>query len=154
MPFDLTSSFSRANGQLCHNKIEVNNTKTDRLNGCLEPQGEVLVDAAIDTLHLLENRQKGGGTGRLTLVSYQAGPVLQTAIFPVVDGKAVHPDEFEQMRSKGAIQAKGFYILGGLLPHLLQTDHPLAFDASIAFEQSYAGIDSDSASLEARPAVC
>jgi predicted ATP-dependent protease len=46
----------------------------------------------------------------------------------------------------GAIHTKGFYILGGLLRHLLQTDHPLAFDASVAFEQSYGGIDGDSAS--------
>jgi ATP-dependent Lon protease len=30
--------------------------------------------------------------------------------------------------------------------HLLRTDHPLAFSASIAFEQSYGGIDGDSAS--------
>jgi ATP-dependent Lon protease len=33
-----------------------------------------------------------------------------------------------------------------LLRHLLQTDHPLTFSASIAFEQSYGGIDGDSAS--------
>jgi ATP-dependent Lon protease len=46
----------------------------------------------------------------------------------------------------GAIHTKGFYILGGLLRRLLQTDHPLAFDASVAFEQSYGGIDGDSAS--------
>ncbi len=46
----------------------------------------------------------------------------------------------------GAIHTKGFYILGGLLRHLLRSDHPLAFDASIAFEQSYGGIDGDSAS--------
>jgi len=46
----------------------------------------------------------------------------------------------------GAIHTKGFYILGGLLRQLLRTDHPLAFDASIAFEQSYGGIDGDSAS--------
>jgi len=46
----------------------------------------------------------------------------------------------------GAIHTKGFYILGGLLRHLLQTDYPLAFTASIAFEQSYGGIDGDSAS--------
>ena len=46
----------------------------------------------------------------------------------------------------GAIHTKGFYILGGLLRHLLQSDHPLAFTASIAFEQSYGGIDGDSAS--------
>ena len=37
-------------------------------------------------------------------------------------------------------------ILGGLLRHLLSTDHALAFSASLAFEQSYGGIDGDSAS--------
>ncbi|MFQ5590328.1 MAG: AAA family ATPase, partial [Phycisphaerae bacterium] len=46
----------------------------------------------------------------------------------------------------GAIHTKGFYILGGLLRSLLRTHHPLAFDASIAFEQSYGAIDGDSAS--------
>jgi ATP-dependent Lon protease len=46
----------------------------------------------------------------------------------------------------GAIHTKGFHILGGLLRHLLQADHPLAFSASMAFEQSYGAIDGDSAS--------
>jgi len=46
----------------------------------------------------------------------------------------------------GSVHTKGFYILGGLLRKLLKTDHPLAFHASIAFEQSYGGIDGDSAS--------
>ncbi|MEO0479641.1 MAG: ATP-binding protein [Planctomycetota bacterium] len=46
----------------------------------------------------------------------------------------------------GSIHTKGFHILGGLLRRLLPTDHPLAFSASIAFEQSYGGIDGDSAS--------
>lgn len=51
-----------------------------------------------------------------------------------------------QSALSGAIHTKGFHILGGLLRHLLQTDHPLAFSASVAFEQSYGGIDGDSAS--------
>jgi len=46
----------------------------------------------------------------------------------------------------GSIHTKGFQILGGLLRHLLNTDHGLAFSASLAFEQSYGGIDGDSAS--------
>ena len=46
----------------------------------------------------------------------------------------------------GSIHTKGFHILGGLLRHLLGTDHPLTFSASLAFEQSYGGIDGDSAS--------
>jgi ATP-dependent Lon protease len=46
----------------------------------------------------------------------------------------------------GSIHTKGFYILGGLLRYLLRTDHPLTFNASVAFEQTYGGIDGDSAS--------
>jgi ATP-dependent Lon protease len=46
----------------------------------------------------------------------------------------------------GSIHTKGFHILGGLLRHLLRTEHPMTFSASLAFEQSYGGIDGDSAS--------
>jgi len=51
-----------------------------------------------------------------------------------------------QASMSGSIHTKGFQILGGLLRHLLVPEHPLAFSASIAFEQSYGGIDGDSAS--------
>jgi len=55
--------------------------------------------------------------------------------------------DIEGMAGKsGSIHTKGFHILGGLLRHLLPVEHPLAFSASIAFEQSYGGIDGDSAS--------
>lgn len=46
----------------------------------------------------------------------------------------------------GNIHTKGFHILGGLLRHLLRVAHPLTFTASLSFEQSYGGIDGDSAS--------
>ena len=46
----------------------------------------------------------------------------------------------------GSVHTKGFLILSGLLRHLLRLDHPMAFSASIAFEQTYGGIDGDSAS--------
>ncbi len=49
-------------------------------------------------------------------------------------------------RMSGSIHTKGFHILGGLLRNLLQTNHPLSFSASLTFEQSYGGIDGDSAS--------
>ena len=51
-----------------------------------------------------------------------------------------------QASMSGSIHTKGFHILGGLLRYLLKTEHPMAFSASIAFEQSYGGIDGDSAS--------
>ncbi len=46
----------------------------------------------------------------------------------------------------GSIHTKGFHILGGCLRHLLRAEHPLTFSASLAFEQSYGGVDGDSAS--------
>jgi len=46
----------------------------------------------------------------------------------------------------GAVHTKGFLILSGLLRYLLRLDHPMAFSAAIAFEQTYGGIDGDSAS--------
>ncbi len=61
-------------------------------------------------------------------------------------GSAGLIDIEEQSALSGSIHTKGFQILGGLLRYLLQTDHPLAFSASLAFEQSYGGIDGDSAS--------
>ena len=51
-----------------------------------------------------------------------------------------------QAELSGNIHTKGFQILGGLLRHILRPCHPLSFSASIAFEQSYGGIDGDSAS--------
>lgn len=46
----------------------------------------------------------------------------------------------------GAVHTKGFLILSGLLRYSLRLKHPMAFSASIAFEQTYGGIDGDSAS--------
>ena len=46
----------------------------------------------------------------------------------------------------GKIHDKGIQILTGFLRHRFAQDKPLAFTASICFEQSYGGIDGDSAS--------
>ncbi|MCB1644678.1 MAG: AAA family ATPase [Pseudomonadales bacterium] len=46
----------------------------------------------------------------------------------------------------GSVHTKGFLILTGLLRYLLKLRHPMAFSASLAFEQTYGGIDGDSAS--------
>lgn len=80
------------------------------------------------------------GTGPLT---YGFPSRITATIGPGTAG-AVNIEREAEL--SGAIHTKGFYILGGLLRHLLLTEHPLAFSASIAFEQSYGGIDGDSAS--------
>ncbi|MDX1570212.1 MAG: ATP-binding protein [Xanthomonadales bacterium] len=51
-----------------------------------------------------------------------------------------------QASMSGSIHTKGFHILNGLLRYLLHAEHPLTLTASLAFEQSYGGIDGDSAS--------
>ncbi len=46
----------------------------------------------------------------------------------------------------GSTHNKGMLILGGYLRKMFAQDKPLAVSASIAFEQSYSGVDGDSAS--------
>ena len=46
----------------------------------------------------------------------------------------------------GSSHSKGVLILGGYLRTMFAQDKPLAMSASIAFEQSYSGVDGDSAS--------
>lgn len=46
----------------------------------------------------------------------------------------------------GSIHNKGVYILAGYLGQTFAQAHGLALTAHIAFEQSYSGVDGDSAS--------
>ncbi len=84
------------------------------------------------------------------LAVIQAGPLTYgfptriTATVGAGVGGTISIERESQL--SGAIHTKSFYILGGLLRNLLRTEHPLSFEASIAFEQSYGGIDGDSAS--------
>ncbi len=94
---------------------------------------------------------EGMATGQVNgLATMTAGPL--TYGFPQRITASVGPGslglvnvEYEADLS-GAIHTKGFHILRGLLHHLLRLDRPLALDASIVFEQSYGGVDGDSAS--------
>ncbi len=93
----------------------------------------------------------GSAVGQVNgLAVIHAGPMVYgfptriTATIGPGTAGAINIERESQL--SGAIHTKGFYILGGLLRQLLRTRHPLAFSASIAFEQSYGGIDGDSAS--------
>ncbi|MFV1959586.1 MAG: AAA family ATPase, partial [Planctomycetota bacterium] len=93
----------------------------------------------------------GAAVGQINgLAVIQAGPLTygfpQRITATIGPGTAGAINIEREAQLSGAIHNKGFYILGGLLRYLLRTDHPLAFDASVAFEQSYGGIDGDSAS--------
>ena len=96
-------------------------------------------------------RTKGDVVGQINgLAVMRSGPLtygfparITTTISP---GSAGLINIEGQASMSGSIHTKGFQILGGLLRHLIAPEHPLAFSASIAFEQSYGGIDGDSAS--------
>ena len=100
------------------------------------------------TINLFTSGEQVGQINGLAVI--HAGPVVYG--FPsritstVAPGRAGVINIEGQAGKSGSIHTKGFQILGGLLRHLLPTNHPLTFSASIAFEQSYGGIDGDSAS--------
>ncbi len=100
------------------------------------------------TINLFTSGEQVGQINGLAVI--QAGPVVYG--FPsritgtVAPGRAGVINIEGRADMSGSIHTKGFQILGGLLRHLLPTNHPLTFTASIAFEQSYGGIDGDSAS--------
>ncbi len=94
---------------------------------------------------------EGDTVGQINgLAVIHAGPIVYG--FPSRITTSIGPGragviDIEGMAGKsGSIHTKGFHILGGLLRYMLPVDHPLTFSASIAFEQSYGGIDGDSAS--------
>ncbi len=96
-------------------------------------------------------RTSGRAMGEINgLAVISAGPLTYgmpmriTATAGPGSGGAVNVEQ-EALLS-GQIHVKSFHILSGLLRRLIDAPHPLAFDASIAFEQSYGGIDGDSAS--------
>jgi len=94
---------------------------------------------------------KGNVVGQLNgLAVIQAGPMVYgfpTRITATIGPGTAGVINIDREASlSGAIHTKGFYILGGLLRGLLRTGYPLAFEASVAFEQSYGAIDGDSAS--------
>ena len=96
-------------------------------------------------------RCRGSAVGQVNgLAVIQAGQLtygfpnrITATIAPGKDGTINIEDE---AALSGSIHTKGFLLLGGLLRTLLAPEHPLAFSASIAFEQSYGGVDGDSAS--------
>jgi ATP-dependent Lon protease len=93
----------------------------------------------------------GTSVGQINgLAVVHAGPLIygfpQRITATVSPGGAGVINIEREANLSGSIHTKGFYILSGLLRELIKPEHPFAFDASLAFEQSYGGIDGDSAS--------
>ena len=86
------------------------------------------------------------GLSVIMLGKYPIGhPMRITATARVGDGKLV--DIEREVELGGAVHSKGVLILGNYLASRFARDFPLSLSASLVFEQSYAGVDGDSASL-------
>ncbi|BAZ94624.1 ATP-dependent protease [Thiohalobacter sp. COW1] len=72
-------------------------------------------------------------------------PVRITAVTRLGEGEVVNIEREVEM--SGPIHSKGVFILSSYVGMRFLPDQPLSLTASLAFEQSYAGIEGDSASL-------
>lgn len=112
------------------------------------PARKYLEQLANGTINIETDGARAGQINGLAVI--HAGPIVYG--FPsritasVGAGRAGVIDIEEEAGQSGAIHTKGFKILGGLLRYLLPVKKALTFSASVAFEQSYGGIDGDSAS--------
>lgn len=94
---------------------------------------------------------KGSRVGQINgLTVYSSGivsfgkPARITATVSAGNAGIINIEREVQM--SGPIHSKGVYILSGLVRSLFSRAQPISFTASIAFEQSYGGVDGDSAS--------
>lgn len=95
---------------------------------------------------------KGSRVGQINaLTVYESGIVAygkpSRITATVSAGNAGIVNIEREVDMSGSIHSKGVLILAGLLRSLFSRAQPISFTASIAFEQSYGGIDGDSASV-------
>lgn len=92
-----------------------------------------------------------GQINALTIIDYADSefgmPALLTAVVQHSMGSGDILDIERDVELGGSLHAKGMLIMNSYLRALFSPYHPLNFTASLAFEQSYAHIDGDSATL-------
>lgn len=130
--------------------------------------GETHVDRAIESKIFRSNRVEeriqemiDRGTLLIDVTGSVVGQVNGLAVFSMGDFTFGKPSRITAVTSmgkagiiniereadlSGSTHNKGVLILGGYLRNKYAQDKPLAMSASIAFEQSYGGVDGDSAS--------
>ncbi|KAF0220360.1 MAG: peptidase S16 lon domain-containing [Geobacteraceae bacterium] len=119
-------------------KIYRSNRIEERMQEMFE-EGTILVDTAGTEVGQIN------GLSVLTLGDYMFGrPSRVTA--RVYMGRAGMVNIEREVKLSGPIHDKGMMILSGYLGGKFAHDKPLSFSASICFEQSYEGVEGDSAS--------
>jgi lon-related putative ATP-dependent protease len=102
-----------------------------------------------DTLMIATEGEVAGQVNGLSVIELGefafAQPIRITATSRLGDGELVNIER--EVKLSGAIHSKGVLILSSFLAARYARNQPLAFSASLAFEQSYGFVEGDSASL-------
>ncbi|RVU46843.1 ATP-binding protein [Lujinxingia sediminis] len=102
-----------------------------------------------DILHVQLEGTKSAQVNGLSVVELGGErfgrPSRITASVQVGQGQLL--DIEREVELSGALHAKGVLILGGYLGQVFGRERPLALSARLVFEQSYGGVDGDSASV-------
>ena len=130
------------NGDDVQRAIDTQQHRSDRLRKRLQEEvqrGTILIDTAGETVGQVN------GLSVFQLGNFSFGhPSRITARVRLGTGKVV--DIEREVELGGLIHSKGVLILSGFLAGRFVPDKPLSVSASIVFEQSYAGVEGDSAS--------
>ncbi len=122
--------------------IDAYNRRADRLRERIQEEiqrGTILIDT--------EGAKVGqvNGLSVIMLDQYAFGhPSRITARVRLGRGEVI--DIEREVELGGPIHSKGVFILSGFLGARYAVDHPLSLSASLVFEQSYGGVEGDSAS--------
>lgn len=122
--------------------IDMQQYRADRLRDRLQEEvqtGTILIDTAGEKVGQIN------GLSVLQLGNFSFGhPSRITARVRLGSGKVI--DIEREVELGGPIHSKGVLILSGFLAGRYVPDKPLSLSASLVFEQSYAGVEGDSAS--------
>lgn len=141
--------FAHAEGQEVIRAADVQHALNEQQRRLARVHGEIL-DAIRRNNLLIET--DGEAVGQINSLSViQVGkavfgqPSRITATVRIGEGEVL--DIEREVKLGGAIHSKGVLILSGLIGSRFGSSRPLSLQASLVFEQSYGGVEGDSASL-------
>lgn len=128
---------------------DVNQAVQNRVHRLDRLRTETLEAIERNTIHVLTDGDRVGQVNGLSVVQlgdFDFGqPSRITATVRLGEGRVI--DIEREIELGGAIHSKGVLILSSLLGARYARDLPLSLAASLVFEQSYGGVDGDSASV-------
>jgi len=119
-------------------KIERHNLTETKIREMIE-QGQIFIDTAGSRVGQVN------GLAVLEIGGYAFGKPTRISASVALGKSGIINIERESNLS-GRFHDKGVHIISGFLRHTFAQDKPLSLSASVCFEQSYSGVDGDSAS--------